>query len=581
MKKKLKFNVLWLVSALVLALQGCATHMHNPANMELAGNSAKAMDEIIKETNIGVAAQKANQKALLESEIAAMDNYIRLDIEAEIEDVVASKGAFKSKVIKVVTERLDEIGVVGIESGKMDIADLEGIENKLSKIEVVASVYRRFQGKLKTAQQDLKKTEYDAKLGSCSLESVFEPLDEDKVTVILNKITDPKERQDKDDTIRSYYKVLTDLCHDFREKSKSGLFKAGKMIEIQNEIHWGEDKLAGAKVEAEEIAKKFTESQKMLKKALKSKNEKLNAEIANKMKEARELVSVSSDIAKVIGDLALVENALDTLDIVLAHVETLYNPMKKEGQTGEEAKQEPEVTDPEKVRMAYYGMILVQFADLAKELHKLDELRNRPPMTALIMVRNELAARRDVLKARLKFQQNIIALLKGKKDSLSSELKQYLWVIAYYVEAHKTYAEYTKLIKKAEDNIKVSAFETLSYSDLVRKKVDVSKKNEVYDEASRLLMQSRKAIQLAFVRYLYGLYLAGTSSFHHEYKAISLDYAASLDEANARIAQWIAMLGPLIDQQKEYHSGGIKSEEITELAMQALIAGGVIGIAVK
>jgi hypothetical protein len=60
---------------------------------------------------------------------------------------------------------------------------------------------------------------------------------------------------------------------------------------------------------------------------------------------------------------------------------------------------------------------------------------------------------------------------------------------------------------------------------------------------------------------------------------IALDYQATKELSRARVAQWNAMLSPLISQQKAYHDSGIKPENVASLVVELLKALGLFAIA--
>ena len=177
---------------------------------------------------------------------------------------------------------------------------------------------------------------------------------------------------------------------------------------------------------------------------------------------------------------------------------------------------------------------------------------DRPPLTALTMVKQELTAR---LQAATTAQDRALAridFIKEKHASLDQELSGYKAVF--------------RLIHMArQDGGKAGIGDPLQYSygGLMQKKTPQG-------ADSLKLARAKQAIKAAVVLQAHVEARGLKNRFQADYKTIALDYQAGMEESKARMAQWYALLGPMLTQQQMYHESGLRKEQVASLTVELL-----------
>lgn len=523
------------VVGLSLLLSACAgAHLHNPKNSETANTAVESFASTKAEIDAEFEKQTENQLAIMGENLAAVESFADNDRDAALV-IVSTSDEAASKVWKeeMFEQRIKQIGIKG-EDQKEYGGNISAIANlRRGSEELRASLYQR--------EISLKSLRYTGDL-VCTAEKAAPPIREEVLSAFLK--AEPKEdRAELEGLIRKRYAEYADACKKLRGGTDiaqyfddDGEFK--KVLADLNETRKDEKE---AKQKVAEVKALFKEATMKLEDEKPDQSDKKPSEVIEiQAKKLREIVTdASSLLAALSGESSIVKERLNAIDQVLAAVAN--------GSNKAEEKEEAELEGTTK-RVA---MVLAGLPNLANSFSDLSQTLNRPPLTALIMAKGELQARLTAIEAGLARERARIALINEKYNALIDELNAYNKVVRLINTANKSGG---------------SPFDK-SYQSLMASTKDPDKQ------------QQQRVASAAIALQLQAEYRSLRRRFQAEYRMIALDYQATNEVSKARVAQWNAMLTPLIGQQKAYHDSGMKREQIASLAVELLKALGLFAIA--
>ena len=524
-----------------LLLSACAgIHLHNADNAEKANTIDTGFNEIAAQTDAEFEKETQNQEAILAEELSAVRQFAQNDRDAALAIVAASD----EKLLNVWMERmfmkrLEKIGVKGNNVNELGVT----VEKIKDNLDIAESLANSFAQKISSLNEGLY---YKAKL-SCTPNGVAS-IDDKLVKAALEKASIENEKilgtplteedsEEFEETIRDTYKRLEDDCKDWGSKFAS-LLSDSEDTEFQKVL---KDRNRALKDKEDAIARvgkvemAFKNAKKELEKMTPKEPDKRPSEIiADQISKLRKLVKGGSSLVSLSSELKIIEERLKELDDVLASAAA-----------GNENEDKPELKGTKK-RIA---LALAGLPNLADGFSELGRTLKKPPLTALIMAKGELEARLRATKAELVREQARIELIEKQYAALVDELTDYNMVFILINKA-----------KKEAGSIKPF---NLSYQKLAEKKLPKTQRAASAAIALQIQAESRSLRR----------------RYQAEYQIIALDYQAGKELSKARVAQWHAMLGPLISQQKTYHESGVKPEKLASLTLELLKAIGLFTIA--
>ena len=163
-----------------------------------------------------------------------------------------------------------------------------------------------------------------------------------------------------------------------------------------------------------------------------------------------------------------------------------------------------------------------------------------------MMAKGELEARLNAIKAQVMREEAKIQLVEVKYQALVDELINYNRVNLFVKQAIKSGDPLSTTYKKY-----------------------IQGKDS----------ESKRAIKAAIALQIFAQTNSLKKRYQAEYGLIALEYQANQEISKARVAQWYAMLRPLILQQEAYHKSGITEDQIANITVEILKAAALFTIA--
>ena len=399
---------------------------------------------------------------------------------------------------------------------------------------------------------------YAGKLACTDTEGIA-PLDEallqqavaDQLASPQRPIEDPQsDREAIASLVRTIHTDLLKDCEQWQQKiseQKQVFSPDGEAAKTLAELTDARSRKAAAAAREQEVHNTFKAAEAALKAKMPNNEKKPSELITEEIKKLRSLLSGVADLAVLLGESSAIEEKLKSLDSILASI------VAKEG----EKQPELEATQ-QRIALALAGL-----PNLADSFSELGRILDTPPLTALIMVKQELEARkRATIAARVR-EEAEIALIEEQYNVLLNEIGDYNAVFRL-INTARRYAEQARF--------KGDPFEQ-TLASLTFMKVPMNGSTLAFDKML-------PAVKAAVVHQIHAETKGLRRRYEAEYRRIALDYEANLALTQARIDEWHAMLGPLITQQKLYHESGVKSDQLASLAVELLKAFALFGIAV-
>jgi len=550
-KKSCQTNYIFHVALIIISLllNGCSgIHLHNPNNLHTAISATENFEKIVSEVDAGFKKERANLDKLLNEEINSVARLAESDRNTAAAIIITSDKKLHdvwSGEEGMLGKRLKKIGV------NADIRNEFGVikgENEKDKWSEMTSVWRNssFQkDALIQKKQELRDWYYQGKI-FCNFNEASK-IDPKAIVkaISLVQIESPGGTPDAIEAkIRQLYegdKGYIQKCQELRNKIATVInnsFGPGELLTVWNEYLAAINEKEQAKKIQGEIEAAFDSARQKVKAATLS-DEKPSHLINEQITTVSTIIEAASGIARLSAENTVAEQRLNNINCILAGlVKKNENPAPAETDKKKECK-----LNSDEQRAA---LVLAGLPNLADGFYNLKKILNQPPLTALMMAKGELQARLDAIKAQIAREEAKIKLVKTKFQTLIDEIINYNRVNLFVKQAKKTgdplaksYLEYTK-----NNNTK-----------------------------------SSRALKAAIALQIYAQTNSLKKRYQAEYRLITLDYLANQEISKARVAQWYAMLKPLILQQKLYHKSGITEEQIANITVEILKAASLFTIA--
>ncbi len=551
---------------LAWASAGCAgLHLHNEKNAETARTATTNLTQIVTSVDAAFAQETQNQNALLEAELTATRRFIEQDEEARLAIITISESTLYEDWFKLFyLKRLDEIGLDCSTSATTCLRALRAIKNASNNMDAEW-------GKYEERLSFLREAGYLGPV-SCTYDDGISPLEDKFIQRAAESSTDPdftksdigeiysgrlnSDGSPGDDGIVFACNAWQSQVGDIRGLIAKGGGEADRALELREASR---NQLKEADRRRSEIKKAFADASKALKDAKGEDPEKAPSEIiSDQIKTLQEAASGLGDLYGAVSDATKAEERLKAISCVL-NAATSADDAGADAAASASDEDECLTAKGKKIALALAGApeIVDGFSELGRTL-------NTPPLSALIMAKNELEARKRAADAAAARERSKLLYAEARYTQLIEELGRYNEVNRMIENAVSEYRD----AGFAGSPLQLSAYELISL-----KAADTQK--------TRQLNRARRHIKAAISLQTYAESLSRLNHFETEYRIIAVDYETNTAINRARIDQWLAMISPLVAQQKTYHDSGIKTEDLTSLAIEFAKAAGLIAIAAK
>lgn len=512
--------------ALLLATAGCSgVHLHDEDRAETAEAAAAAYEEI--DIDGLFAAARANQARLLAGELEAVRGRATADREANLAIVAVSEEPLRAVWYeRQFLVRLQEIGL-----GTTD--DAGAMEDRLRRVVQLSGDLE--EGWRKLQQLEIQWAELpgnETELTRCGPEQDVTSNDPDTQTA-----TDPDSQNEAwNDTAWLFQDVraaLVNACESWQKAHADlrGLFSGvGEVTAALQAKLEAQREIADAKAAVADVKQALSNARSAIGDAQVNEPDKAPSEILAPLQERlTDAVGEGTEFVKSQARLALFEDAVQQLDRIL-----------KAAAGDTQANDKLDLFD----RSAAYT--LAALPELADRLSALARSTQRVPSTALIMVKLDLEARLRTLKAEVARQRARRDLQMARYEALIEEIREYnVWVLP------------ALNVLRADSPATLAQPLSATEADSRARRVAVAMVGEFAVIRSRAMNESYAA----------------------EYRLIAQDYTLALARERALIAQWEAVAGPLVAQQRRYHAGGIEPVDLASLAILLVQTAGIFSIA--
>jgi hypothetical protein len=539
------------MAGMSLFLSACAgAHFHNPNNAQLANLAASGFHDMVQEIDTELNKETRNQAAVLKAELESVRTFAQNDRDAALAIVITSDDTLSQVWYeRMFQKRLEVIGIK---------RDKDGFAGPVQRAATILQELPNLRLAVDQKITSMRSFSYAGQL-MCTATEGIAPLDEallqkaveEQLASSPGPIEDPQsDREAIASLLRMTHADLLQDCEQWRQKRREQeqvFATTGEAATTLAELTDARSRKAEAEARAQEVHNAFKAAEAALKAKMPHNAQKPSELITAEIQKVRSLLSGVADLAGLLGEASAIDEKLKSIDSLLASI------------AAGEGEKPPELeATQQRIALALAGL-----PNLADSFSELGRILDTPPLTALIMVKQELEARkRATIAARVR-EEAEMALIEEQYDALLDEISDYNTVF--------------RLIKTAR-----------RYAEQARFKGDPFQQTL----ASLTFMKApMNGSPLAFGKMLQAVKAAVVHQIHAEtkglrrryeaaYRRIALDYEANLALTQARIDEWHAMLGPLITQQKLYHESGVKSEQLASLAVELLKAFALFGIAV-
>lgn len=519
------------VACAAFLASGCV-HLYNENNDKLAQTASTSVEAIVTNAHAQFQQEATNQNAALTTEIEGVERFATGVRNASITAIVTSDEPLKS----VWSEEL--------------------LPMQLNKLEEGVRTLSTAQARIETFDNRAEEIAGRGYTVTCTLTN--------SISELNNKATTGPHA----DEINARYSEAETACSEWRNiLIELGKASAPSLFDDLRE--------AGASREgATEVAKGIQEEIQTIRKELKtlqstSSDEKPSELISDNFRRLNDLLETAGVLGSATGISVLADEQIKAINCVLTSVVT--EDPEPAANAGD---QESEACLSERGQRFSVVLSAGGVPDVIDAFYSLRESIGQPPLTALIMLKNEAEARKRAADAGVAREAAKIRILEDSYKQFFEEIKNYNEVQRLLNNARKDFSDMSTSIKirrGGEEDIITDILE-LNMRELSQ----ISVKDA---EDSFLLNRARKGVLAAIALKLYTESLVEKRKFEDSYRLIGIEYDAATAVQRARADQWLALIKPLVDQQKRYHETGVKYEELTGLAVEIAKAAGLIGIA--
>jgi hypothetical protein len=505
----------------IVGLGGCG-HLHNPQNAEIATRAVTKFSALSIENLIADA--EANQEALFAAELKMVESFIEQDRQATLTLLAVDEGAISDVWLEAEFKtRLEVLGFT--------VKPESDLLRQLSDLRKINAAIKRERRNAANSRAELSDELIGFNPPACDALVEFDDLLKAAKDEIKNLYKDVDEESAKE-----YFNKYQRHCKEAsdEESNLNGLFPKGEIASARARVDQANKELADAEKNQREATDLLEEAWQELKSVQNDKNtEPPSKVIGETVGKIQKLVGNGRELTGTFAELAVVDRQLEVVDEFLLAV--------AKGTADEDANRSER-------RLVLAVAALPGLADRASELSR---SLNRTPTTALVMIKQSLAARR--------------AQVERRKERLLREKAIYEQRLEALLTEAAIYAEVWESVVDAKENAKDG--------------IDPFKKSMGNVTASSVGARSAESVKRAVARQVYAESESRRVRFDTEYRLASLDHSAVLSGSRAAIGEWQAMLGPLIEQQQRFHAGGVKPVELAELIAQLMQAAGLFAIA--
>lgn len=507
-------------AALLFATAGCSgVHLHDEDRAKTAEAAAAAYEEI--DIDALFAAARTNQASLLEAELKAVRDHSEADRNAALAQIAVSGEPLRTVWYEgQFLKRLRELGLDT--TGGMSGRELEeSVEQVVAESGALRDSRRRLQ---QTRTFLIENFGRAPEFTRCTPEQDVTPRDPDAHEAAL---------KDEGPRYQQYYDRLVEACDAWQEahSRRAALFStSGDVTDALNAKLQAQREIAEARAAVTEVKQALADARTEIEDSKLEAPEKAPSEVLAPLQEKlTKAVGEGAEFAQDNAQLALVADALEQLDLIL---------LAAAGDT--QASAELDAVD----RSAAYT--LAALPELADRVSALARSTQRVPTTALVMVKLDLEARLQALKAKVARQKARKDLQMARFEALIEEIDQYnRWILPFL-----------ETLRRDSPGVLDQPLSATTPESRARR-VAVAMVSEF------AVIQSQ----------------AMNDRYAAEYRLIAQDYTLALARERALMARWQAVAGPLIAQQRSYHAGGVKPVDLATLAIALIQTVGIFSIA--